>query len=509
MSNTLPMLPHNFSRKGKFSMPRNNSRPVISTASNYNWSNGIAESYGTPDLTNKMQTPMRNYSVASSKLPSMKVTQSIDFTSQSNIFRPVRIPNHEKLKSILGTEPDISKTAVGTPKYGNSKSNWRIKAASKILSKNESIVPSRFVIAPKEATVDTNLLGPTPKKSDTLTVPAPVYKLPSSDDVKTTDTSNKSVVSPEEDSVMPKKFPTGKLVVKKKLKVLESANNSRPVSAGSNESYLLKDVQTKALQKKKLPKYLFQKVRECARVASLSPECLEVRGYYEQNQRILQGMEGHSIVERPNPIYYQRKYPQRKLLLLDLDETLIHCSGDLNTDTPFQMQLTFINDEGISVQGLLNVRPHTQEFLKSMSEIYEVVLFTASLKYYADRILKVIDPHRSYFSHVFYRDSCCKTTNGKLVKDLTIFVNVPLKDMILVDNNTYCMWPQPECGIPILNFEHNDRDSELVQLEKFLIELRSFVDHREAIRECFKTHLLQGAKSLSDFFKLFKIHKHL
>ena|SRR3990167_689235 len=504
MSNTLPMLPHHQSKKGKYSMVRNNSRPIISSSSNYNWANGMTESYGTPDITNKLQTPARNYSVASSKLPSMKVTQSTDFTAQSNIFRPVRIPNQDRLKVSLGTEPDVSKTAVGTPKYGNSKSNWRIKAASKILSKNESIVPSRFVIAAKEALIDT----PTPKKSDTLVVPPPVYKLPSSDDVKTTDSSNRSVASPEEDSVKPKKF-TGKLVVKKKMKVLESANNSRPVSAGSNESYLIRDTQKKALQKKKLPKYLFQKVRDCARVAPLSPECLEVKGYYEQNQRILQGMEGHSITERPNPIYYQRKYPQRKLLLLDLDETLIHCSGDLNTDVPFQMQLTFINDEGIPVQGLLNVRPHAQEFLKSMSEVYEVVLFTASLKYYADRILKVIDPHRSYFSHVFYRDSCCKTTNGKLVKDLTIFVNVPLKDMILVDNNTYCMWPQPECGIPILNYEHNDRDSELVQLEKFLIELRSFDDHRETIRECFKTHLLQGAKSLSDFFNLFKNHKHL
>jgi Dullard-like phosphatase family protein len=508
MSHTLPMLPNHHVKKGKFSMLRNNSRPVISTPNSYNWATGMTESYGTPDITNKLHAPSRNYSVASSKLPSMKVSQSTDFTGQSNIFRPIRIQNQDKLQVILGTEADISKTATASPKYGNSKSNWRIKAASKILSKNETIVASRFVIAAKD--VDTNIIMPSGKKSDTLNVPPFVYKLPSSDDVKTTDSSNKSVASPEEDSTTKQRKLTGKIVVKKKKsQLLDSANNSRPVSAGSNESFIIRDAHKKVNQKKKLPKYLFQKVKECSRVGQLSPEFLEVKGYYEQNHRILQGMEGHTITERPNPIYYQRKYPHRKLLLLDLDETLIHCSGDLNTEVPFQMQLTFINDEGIPVQGLLNVRPYAQEFLKTMSEIYEVVLFTASLKYYADRILKVIDPHRSFFSHVFYRESCCKTTNGKLVKDLTVFVNVPLKDMILVDNNTYCMWPQPECGIPILNYEHNDRDSELFQLEKFLIELKAYEDHREAIKECFKTHLIQGAKSISDFFNLFKTHRHL
>jgi Dullard-like phosphatase family protein len=503
MSNTLPMLPNHHVKKGKFSMLRNNSRPVISTPNSYNWASGMSESYGTPDLTNKMHAPSRNYSVASSKLPSMKVSQSTDYAGQSNIFRPIRIPNQDKLKVILGTEPDVSKTANGTPKYGNSKSNWRIKAASKILAKNETIVASRFVIAAKDA-LDTNIIMPSAKKSDTLNVPPPVYKLPSSDDVKTTDSSNKSVASPEEDSTTKHRKYTGKIVVKKKKsQPLDSANNSRPVSAGSNESFIIRDAQKKATQKKKLPKYLFQKVRDCSRNGPLAPESLEVKGYYEQNQRILQGMEGHSIIERPNPIYYQRKYPHRKLLLLDLDETLIHCSGDLNTEVPFQMQLTFINDEGIPVQGLLNVRPYAQEFLKTMSENYEVVLFTASLKYYADRILKVIDPHRSFFSHVFYRESCCKTTNGKLVKDLTVFVNVPLKDMILVDNNTYCMWLQPTSGVPILNFYHDKSDEELLRIQPFLLELKDASDHRELLKSTFKLPDMITCRSPEDYLRYF------
>ena len=38
------------------------------------------------------------------------------------------------------------------------------------------------------------------------------------------------------------------------------------------------------------------------------------------------------------------------------------------------------------------MRPYAQKFLKSMSKKYELILFTASQKSYADAVLEEIDP---------------------------------------------------------------------------------------------------------------------
>ena len=51
-------------------------------------------------------------------------------------------------------------------------------------------------------------------------------------------------------------------------------------------------------------------------------------------------------------------------LVLDLDETLIHCLD--------QQEITPL------------IRPGTVKFLEEMSKYYEVVIFTASVKDYAD-----------------------------------------------------------------------------------------------------------------------------
>ena len=229
----------------------------------------------------------------------------------------------------------------------------------------------------------------------------------------------------------------------------------------------------------------------------------EAYQYVVKNHAMLQLIKVQSIIDRPAPITIPRKYPNRKLLILDLDETLIHCSVNLREHQLFDNQIIVKTDEGLLVPALLNIRPYVDEFLRNMSEHFELVLFTASAKYYASKMLRYIDPHRSYFSHVFYRDSCCKTTNGKLVKDLTIFVNVPLKDMILVDNNTYCMLPQPTSGVPILNFYHDREDQELLRIQPFLLELKDVPDHREVLKNTFKLPELLGCKAPEEYLRHF------
>ena len=51
------------------------------------------------------------------------------------------------------------------------------------------------------------------------------------------------------------------------------------------------------------------------------------------------------------------------------------------------------------------------DFLKRVSEIGTISIFTANQKHYADPILNKLDPAKKYFKNRFYGDSC--VNNGK------------------------------------------------------------------------------------------------
>lgn len=59
-------------------------------------------------------------------------------------------------------------------------------------------------------------------------------------------------------------------------------------------------------------------------------------------------------------------------------------------------------------------RPGVDHFLKAMGEIYEIVIFTASLSKYADPVLDQLDVHR-VVKHRLFRESCYNN-KGSYVK---------------------------------------------------------------------------------------------
>ena len=92
-----------------------------------------------------------------------------------------------------------------------------------------------------------------------------------------------------------------------------------------------------------------------------------------------------------------------KLLLFDLDETLAHCVRQENPDRPPDVKLPITLASGKVMEAGFNVRPYTKECLELANKYYEVAVFTASHKWYADVILDYIDPDHKYFQHRLYR----------------------------------------------------------------------------------------------------------
>lgn len=103
-------------------------------------------------------------------------------------------------------------------------------------------------------------------------------------------------------------------------------------------------------------------------------------------------------------------------------------------------------------------RPFLQEFLTAASEIFDIYVYTAGNKSYADAVLDEIDK-KGVIKKRFYRD-CCKKANGTFYKDLKHLKKVAKSrsDMILVDDNTVSIGHNYPFAIKIKEFEGDQTD---------------------------------------------------
>jgi len=105
----------------------------------------------------------------------------------------------------------------------------------------------------------------------------------------------------------------------------------------------------------------------------------------------------------------------------------------------------------------VRIRPFCKEFLESLSEFAEIIIFTASSASYADVVLDHLDPDKKLISHRLYRQHCT-LEKGFYLKDLRV-INRKLEDVVLVDNSPYCHILQPQNAIPIVPFYHFAKDN--------------------------------------------------
>ncbi|KAJ2891227.1 Nuclear envelope morphology protein 1, partial [Coemansia aciculifera] len=168
---------------------------------------------------------------------------------------------------------------------------------------------------------------------------------------------------------------------------------------------------------------------------------------------------------------------RRKILVLDLDETLIHSSPQGSYRAHHRIEVVI---DKVACLYYVYKRPHVDYFLRRVSEWYKVVVFTASLAEYADPVIDLLDSQNKLIEGRYFRESCVPH-DSSYAKDLAA-IDADLSQIVLVDNSPLSYFINPTNGIPIQPWVNSDpKDEALLDLLPLLDALRFTDDVRSIL----------------------------
>lgn len=195
------------------------------------------------------------------------------------------------------------------------------------------------------------------------------------------------------------------------------------------------------------------------------------------------------------------KYDGQMTVVLDMDETLVHSTflADLQDQLEQSGEQYLVNDNGEleiirqhkekadyllhACGGIaVGLRPGLHSFLKKLSENFEVVLFTAAERDYAEPLLNLIDPGGTLLPYRLFREHTVQFQGTLYVKDLSL-LGRDLKRTVLVDNNIMTMRASPNNCVLIEDFYGDPNDRQLEVMWDILEELSDLPDIRPCLIE--------------------------
>ncbi|KAJ9436832.1 putative phosphatase PSR2 [Diplonema papillatum] len=171
---------------------------------------------------------------------------------------------------------------------------------------------------------------------------------------------------------------------------------------------------------------------------------------------------------RPSPAAHVKasrvREGARHTLVLDLDETLLHSSFEPTT-ADFIVPITV---DGQRHTVYARKRPFVDYFLRKAGELFSVIVWTASVRSYAEPLIDALLSSAGTSVQVerMYRTECTELY-GEYAKDLTK-CSGSLDTVCLVDNSPAAACLQVKNHIPISSWFSDGSDTALLRLLPFL-----------------------------------------
>ncbi|CAN9515256.1 unnamed protein product [Ophioblennius macclurei] len=189
-------------------------------------------------------------------------------------------------------------------------------------------------------------------------------------------------------------------------------------------------------------------------------------------QALLESQENGSVVKLECSLLPDAEDQDRGKIcvVIDLDETLVHSSFKPINNADF---IVPVEIEGTTHQVYVLKRPHVDQFLQRMGELFECVLFTASLAKYADPVTDLLDLGGVFRARLF-RESCV-FHQGCYVKDLSR-LGRDLNKTLILDNSPASYIFHPNNAVPVVSWFDDVDDAELLNLLPVFEELSQAED---------------------------------
>nr|XP_034350048.1 carboxy-terminal domain RNA polymerase II polypeptide A small phosphatase 2-like [Arvicanthis niloticus] len=156
----------------------------------------------------------------------------------------------------------------------------------------------------------------------------------------------------------------------------------------------------------------------------------------------------------------------RICVVIDLDETLVHSSFKRTNNADF---IVPVEIEGTKQQVYMLKKPYVDEFLSQrVDELFDCVLFTASLAKYADPVTDLLDQCGVFQALLFWRS--CVFHQGCYVKDLS-HLGRDLRTTVILDNSPASYIFHPGNTVPVQSWFDDMADTELLNLIPVFEEL--------------------------------------